>query len=148
MSNVPLPEPAFSLRWERGEHKVSPPMDDCDCYTADQMHAYAASVSAAKDAEISRLKHRIALHDPCNGRMAGEPPRYTPECVVLRAEVAGLREDAERYRWLRDKQAYIGIHPHYKDLPIEQRSGWTIRLVPDVKNSFDAAIDAARKGEA
>lgn len=56
MSNVPLPEPAFSLRWERGEHKVSPPMDDCDCYTADQMHAYAASVSAAKDAEIAGLR--------------------------------------------------------------------------------------------
>ncbi len=68
------------------------------------------------------------------------------EIAALRAEVAGLREDAQRYRWLRNKQAYIGIHPHYKDLPIEQRSGWTIRLVPDVKNSFDAAIDAARKG--
>ena len=43
----PLPEPAFSLRWERGEYKVSPPMDDCDCYTADQLRA--------RDIEVARL---------------------------------------------------------------------------------------------
>ena len=94
MADVPLPHPVMNAMlgddWE-------------DLYIADQMRSYAASVSAAKDAEISRLKHRIALHDPCNGRMAGEPPRYTPECVVLRAEVAGLR--AELLKSLADNAA-------------------------------------------
>ncbi len=58
MSNVPLPEP---------HHQSAANFNAPDepFYTADQMHAHAAAVSAAKDAEIERL----------------------------RAEVAGLRED-------------------------------------------------------
>lgn len=144
MSNVPLPEPAFSLRWERGEHKVSPPMDDCDCYTADQMHAYAAAVSAAKDAEISRLKHRIALHDPCNGRMAGEPPRYTPECVVLRADVAGLREQVQHLQSLLVDADNI----------CKEHGGCDLQDCIDndgdlyQSQAMADALDAARKGEA
>ena len=53
--------------------------------------------------EIERLREhqRQALHDPdvCNGRMAGNPPRYQPECVSLRAELEAMRKDAERYLW-------------------------------------------------
>ena len=76
-------------------------------YTADQMHAYTAAVSAAKDKEIERL----------------------------RADVAGLREDAERYRWLRDK------------LDVSDQATWNIFMSEGVEQ-WDAAIDAARKGEA
>ena len=74
-------------------------------YTADQMHAYTAAVSAAKDKEIERL----------------------------RADVAGLREDAERYRWLRDK------------LDVSDQATWNIFMSEGVEQ-WDAAIDAARKG--
>lgn len=55
--------------------------------------------------------------------------------------------DAARYRWLRDKQAYVAIHPHHQDLPKDQRTGWTIRLVNGRNDSFAAAIDAAIASE-
>lgn len=103
-----------------------------------------------KDATIDCLREKLELAEVVRASqvegLTQGAAGWRERANQLEAEVAGLREDAARYRWLREKQAYIGIHPHYKDLPIEQRSGWTIRLVPDVKNSFDAAIDAARKG--
>lgn len=59
-----------------------------------------------------------------------------------------LRQDAMRFRWLRDSKAYIGIHPHYRDLPKSQRTGWTIRLVSETsEGTLEAAIDAAMKAE-
>ncbi|MRT30840.1 hypothetical protein [Herbaspirillum sp. CAH-3] len=54
-----------------------------------------------------------------------------------------LELDAKRYRWLRDQMAYVAVHPHHKDLPIAERTGWTIRLVTGNDESMDAAIDAA-----
>jgi len=49
MSNVPLPEP---------HHQSAANFNAPDepFYTADQMHAHAAAVSAAKDAEIDALR--------------------------------------------------------------------------------------------
>ena len=49
MSNVPLPEP---------HHQSAANFNAPDepFYTADQMHAHAAAVSAAKDAEIAGLR--------------------------------------------------------------------------------------------
>jgi len=49
MSNVPLPEP---------HHQSAANFNAPDepFYTADQMHAHAAAVSAAKDAEIAQLR--------------------------------------------------------------------------------------------
>lgn len=51
----------------------------------------AADIAAEADDEIERLREhqRQAMHDPetCNGRMTGSPPKYTPECVVLRAAI-------------------------------------------------------------
>ena len=46
MSNVPLPKVDYDAGWHRQ-------------YTADQMHAHAAAVSAAKDAEIERLRAEL-----------------------------------------------------------------------------------------
>ena len=37
-----------------------PPGSQLDLYTADQMHAHAAAVSAAKDAEIAALRAEVA----------------------------------------------------------------------------------------
>ena len=54
-----------------------------------------AELDAAVAAERERLREhqRQAMHDPdtCNGRMAGEPPRYEPWCVGQRAEIERLR---------------------------------------------------------
>ncbi len=52
MSNVPLPEP---------HHQSAANFNAPDepFYTADQMHAHAAAVSAAKDAEIAGLRAEL-----------------------------------------------------------------------------------------
>ena len=50
--------------------------------------------------------------------------------ATLRAEVEGLRADAERYRWVRDY--------HIGDDPL------SINLAPAKKRGLDAAIDAAK----
>ena len=86
--------------------------------------SYAAAVSAAKDAEIAQLRADLI--------------KSLADNKGLRAEVAGLREDAERYRWLRDK------------LDVNDRATWSIFMAEGVEQ-WDAAIDAAlaaRKGEA
>lgn len=57
--------------------------------------------------------------------------------------------DAARYRWLRENKAYVAVQPHHKELPIDQRTGWTIRLITGNDANFDSAIDSAMaaKGE-
>ena len=83
-------------------------------YAGVDMQEYAAAVSASKDAEIERL----------------------------RAEVAGLREDAERYRHMRNNSQFQSRNGPglYWYLPRYGRG--------DEGEQLDAAIDAARKGEA
>ena len=70
MSNVPLPEP---------HHQSAANFNAPDepFYTADQMHAHAAAVSAAKDAEIAQLRAELI--------------KSLADNAALRAEVAGLR---------------------------------------------------------
>jgi hypothetical protein len=49
-----------------------------------------------------------------------------------------MRKDAERYRWLREHSAYVGVNPHHRTCL------WTLRNVYEIPGeSFDAAIDAA-----
>ena len=99
MSNVPLPRPG--------------PIGLIQ-YAGVEMLQYAGEVSAAKDAEIERL----------------------------RADVAGLREDAERYRHMRNNSQFQSRNGPglYWYLPRYGRG--------DEGEQLDAAIDAARKGEA
>ena len=53
-------------------------------------------------------------------------------------ELAKVREDAERYRWLRDRVAsYDGL-----SLTVAKASGWG--LEPWSGDNLDAAIDAAK----
>jgi hypothetical protein len=56
-------------------------------------------------------------------------------------------KDAARYLWLRNTKAYVAVHPHHKDLPKDQRTGWTIRMVSGNDESFAAAVDAAMEAE-
>jgi hypothetical protein len=58
------------------------------------------------------------------------------------------RKDAERYRFLRDRLAYVAVQPHYQDLPKERRTGWTIRLVCGNDGDMDAAVDSAIRSAA
>lgn len=58
-----------------------------------------------------------------------------------------LEADARRYQYLKEKQAYVAIDPHYRELPFHERTGWTIRLVTGDDSSLDNAIDAALRGK-
>ncbi len=108
----------FSLSVACGVALMEKPIGSAlDLFTVDQMHAHAAAVSAAKDAQIA----------------------------ALRAEVAGLRQDAERYRWLRDGDLNAD-YPY----PV-MRVGGDGHDYAVWFEELDAAIDAAlaaRKGEA
>ena len=65
------------------------------------------------------------------------------ECAAARAEIARLREDAARYRWLRGDVPSHSI----RWVRWEVRN-WTGRYWDDTrKDGLDAAIDAAMKGE-
>ena len=96
-------------------------MDTWSAYCANVPREYAITIAARADAEIA----------------------------ALRAEVAGLRADALRYRWLRSistKQSRIGSGFHASmTVPIASCTGM---VVPVRGDDLDAAIDAAmgRKG--
>lgn len=63
----------------------------------------------------------------------------TPDNI---AEIDALKKDAERYRWLRDNSAYVGVNPHAKTCL------WVLRGIYEIEGEgFDAAIDAAMKAE-
>ena len=75
----------------------------------------------------------------CDGTVGEEA---ADEIERLRAEVAGLREDAERYRHMRNNSQFQSRNGPglYWYLPRYGRG--------DEGEQLDAAIDAARKGEA
>ncbi len=57
------------------------------------------------------------------------------ECERLREELAQVKQDAERYRWLRDVRDYAVICERPGDLYLK------------LPRELDAAIDGAREGE-
>jgi hypothetical protein len=88
MSDVPLPEPwDYCYEWDgpygtrkfsTASHNGNRPDRSVPLYTADQMHAYAAAVSAQDNA---RLREQLALAES-----------------VRASQVAGLVEGAENLR--------------------------------------------------
>ena len=79
-------------------------------------------MSSIKDFELAQRIH-VATHE-LKARIA-----------ALEAERDALKQDAERYRWLREKLVYQKSGPHY---------GWTLdELIPG--DERDAAIDAAKE---
>ena len=97
------------------------------------------------DGEFTEANGRriVACVNACEGM--GDPEK---EIALLRAELAELRKDAERYRFARSR-AYVAVNPYYKSCL------WTLRGVLEVDynaaetHGFDAAIDKAmeRSGE-
>jgi len=85
--------------------------------------------------EIERLRHDIERHIA----IASE---HATECERLRAELAECREDAERWRYLRDDGCGFEI-----TVREENEDGYESWVAGYPAEELDAAIDAARKGE-
>ena len=105
MANIPLPEPA----------RVAPVLGVLqNVYTAEQMRAYAAADNAALRAELAnaRAADIHSCHAGCT--RAG--------CVNarLREERDALREDAERYRWLRNNPEWLGWDSDFQPDEVER----------------------------
>lgn len=78
------------------------------------------------------------LRKPClplTDAAADEIEALESELAQLRAEVEAMREDADRYRWLRDVE--------------EGSVAWIAAscIVESPTNEWDSAIDAARKAQ-
>ena len=85
---------------------------------------------AAKDAEIERLRDRLAVETLALVETIARTER-------AEAEAAGLRADAERYRVARAKVCIVGDAFHVINLR-------PTYVAPDAAIEFDAALDAAR----
>ena len=87
MSNVPLPEP---------HHQSAANFNAPDepFYTADQMHAHAAAVSAAKDAEIAQLRAELIKLLADNAALRAAIDRQNNVVAPLRERVRELTTQA------------------------------------------------------
>ena len=112
MADLPLPDPLIQ---HRGTFAT------IIGYSTDQMHSHAAAVSAADNAALRAELERLT-------RELAEEMEHT---ALLRTERDALREDAERYRYLRDGAWHSGSLIFYAE-----------RYGPE---DWDEAIDAARK---
>lgn len=180
---ITLPEPAFGflvVSEETGQWIESRAGEAA--FDADNLHAHAAAVSAAKAAEIAQLREYLDAAQRRGEELRAEvaaltengPPMQrgttiegTPWMGTMRevledyksaadtearwgdearAEVAGLRKDAERYRWLRDGDE-VSDYPY----PVMRQGGKYDFDRTIWFEELDAAIDAAmaaRKGKA
>ena len=80
--------------------------------------------------------------DAGDGTLHGAIEYWHKEALHLRAELAACREDAERYRWLRDDCGGFEI-----TVREENEDGYESWVSGYPGAELDAAIDAARKGE-
>lgn len=111
------------------------------CETPNEMQCSSYDVHMNEDAVVAQvvaqaerirvLERRLSLHDPCNGRMTGEPPQYTPECRVFAERIRVLERlviDAaytlEKARiWNGMGWTYNPLHPvHYSPMPERLRN--------------------------
>lgn len=96
------------------------------------------SVETLMQAEIERLREQNASQ--------------SVHIIAQGGEIEGLREDAERYRWLRDKFSRIACNVNLawdaaQAETIKIESLWVMEHFRATDpESTDTAIDAARKG--
>jgi len=93
-------------------------------------NGYEAAAEAQADAADIN-----SLHNACT---------FRENCRKAEAEIARLREDAERYRWLRPRLYGFDAEICKNGLGVVFKFPENTRV--GVGDSLDAAIDAARKG--
>lgn len=101
---------------------------DFALHTLDELRAAVAALVAERD---------LAIHEQDVAQESLR--RHEVWLQEAQAERDSLRQDAERYRWLR-AEAYEAVVPHGNRLN-GQRTAWITKLHPGP--TFDAAIDAA-----
>jgi len=101
MDDVPLPKVDYDAGWHRQ-------------YTADQMHAHAAAVSAAKDAEIAQLRADL-IKSLADNKALRERVRVLEDALREYANPLNWNEDSAGIRrvWLEPRSttpaAYNGF---------------------------------------
>jgi hypothetical protein len=92
---------------------------------------------------LSVIADRAGTHSALNGVLFQWCAQAEAEIRRLRAERDALREDAERYRWLKQNRSFcVASYPDGE---------WTVpagMVLIGTYDDADARIDAARKGEA
>jgi hypothetical protein len=141
MSNVPLPEPwsycyvfetetSRHLSFSANKYNGMPPAEAVPIYTKNQLHAYAAAVSAADNAAL------LILRDDYKADLL----KMQRERDALRERVMALERDAARYRWLRD--------PHNQDCHSVGKCAPDVETYEAIDwlydDALDESIDAAR----
>ena len=139
-------------RWRRGQDceemqdpRVVGDAIDAACDKIDRLRAELAESQTnariswenveLRDAEIERLQSDIARHIRRRQEQSAEIRR-------LRAELAEAKQDAERYRWVRDKA--FRCDPDMSG----NHTWWSVQPRPKLRgNTIDAAIDAALAAE-
>lgn len=71
-------------------------------------------------------------------------PSRADEIDTLRAQAAGLAADAARYRWLRDKTAWLGFQWHTGKSGIDSIENFSTSNHHPARN-LDNKVDAARE---
>lgn len=104
--------------------------------------------SKAKNYGNALIEAWAALNDGGYRRPAGEMPNLTEaikqHCDALASEVKALREDAERYRWLRNDSNFANRHaPAVVSCPLDD----SLKSIL-CDSALDGAIDAARASAA
>lgn len=100
----------------------------------------------AQDVEIDQLKAEVARLAADNASLRGSCAKLGAEHAGMvrtvrkqATELNGLRKDAERYRWLRDKSE--ALHSFYLSVPI-----W-MTGVKFSQETVDSTIDAISKAD-
>jgi hypothetical protein len=96
-----------------------------------QFAAEAYQVFGAMDAPANVL-------DNASDAASGVPLRHETLLPFFAEGYESLRKDADRYRWLRSKEAECNV-----EIPMDDGHGW---LLPGYLDELDAAIDAALEG--
>lgn len=116
-----------------------------------------AKLTGARDLEtkmddlLARLEAHARIHDEFVPHDA-EQAQWAADLRAVRDEIAGLRKDAERYRWMCsnnfDRHGVTQIHTWLQTWEPHSKTGepteWTRRIRG---GTLDAAIDAAMASE-